>query len=75
MSWSLSVSTNVSVRSFCNAGFSLFPDSLVRYRGECLHYRAEVMQLRGQWNDAARDAQDACELLISRPAAGAAFFV
>jgi DNA-binding CsgD family transcriptional regulator len=46
----------------------------VRYRGECLHYRAEVLQLRGQWNDAARDAQDACQLLISRPAAGAAFY-
>jgi DNA-binding CsgD family transcriptional regulator len=49
------------------------PD-LVRYRGECLHYRAEVLQLRGQWNDAARDAESACELLISRPAAGAAFY-
>jgi DNA-binding CsgD family transcriptional regulator len=49
------------------------PD-LVRYRGECLHYRAEILQLRGQWNDAARDAQSACELLISRPAAGAAFY-
>jgi DNA-binding CsgD family transcriptional regulator len=49
------------------------PD-LVRYRGECLHYRAEVLQLRGQWSDAARDAEGACELLISRPAAGAAFY-
>jgi DNA-binding CsgD family transcriptional regulator len=49
------------------------PD-LVRYRGECLLYRAEVMQLRGNWDDAARDAQDACELLASRPAAGAAFY-
>ncbi len=38
------------------------PD-LVRYRGECLLYRAEVMQLRGNWDDAARDAHDACELL------------
>ena len=47
---------------------------LVRYRGECLLYRAEVMQLRGKWNDAAQDAQDACELLASRPAAGAAFY-
>jgi DNA-binding CsgD family transcriptional regulator len=47
---------------------------LVRFRGECLLYRAEVLQLRGQWNDAARDAQGACELLISRPAAGAAFY-
>jgi DNA-binding CsgD family transcriptional regulator len=49
------------------------PD-LVRYRGECLQYRAEVLQLRGQWNDAARDALSACELLMSRPAAGAAFY-
>src|SRR6187200_2777569 len=49
------------------------PD-LVRYRGECLLYRAEVMQLRGQWNEAARDAEGACELLISRAAAGAAFY-
>ena len=48
--------------------------ALVRYRGECLHYRAEVLQLRGQWNDAARDAQGACELLRARPAAGAAFY-
>ena len=47
---------------------------LVRYRGECLLYRAEVLQLRGQWTDAARDAQDACALLMSRPAAGAAFY-
>ena len=30
---------------------------LVRYRGECLLYRAEVMQLLGKWNDAAQDAQ------------------
>ena len=49
------------------------PD-LVRYRGECLLYRAEVFQMRGQWEEAARDAQDACELLMSRPIAGAAFY-
>ena len=49
------------------------PD-LVRFRGECLLYRAEVLQLRGNWSDAARDAQDACELLMSRPAVGAAFY-
>ena len=47
---------------------------LVRYRGECLLYRAEVLQLRGEWDDAARDAQHACELLMSRPMAGAAFY-
>ncbi len=49
------------------------PD-LVRYRGECLLYRAEVLQMRGKWDEAAGDAQDACELLMSRPAAGAAFY-
>jgi DNA-binding CsgD family transcriptional regulator len=49
------------------------PD-LVRYRGECLIYRAEVMQFRGHWTEAARDAQDACDVLMSRPAAGAAFY-
>jgi DNA-binding NarL/FixJ family response regulator len=49
------------------------PD-LVRYRGECLLYRAEVLQLRGQWNEAARDAQGACELLTSRASAGAALY-
>lgn len=51
------------------------PD-LVRYRGECLLYRAEIMQLRGRWIDAAHDAIHACELLSAdrRPAAGAAFY-
>jgi DNA-binding CsgD family transcriptional regulator len=47
---------------------------LVRYRGECLLYRAEVMQLRGRWDDAIRDAQDAGALLMSRPVAGAAWY-
>jgi DNA-binding CsgD family transcriptional regulator len=47
---------------------------LVRYRGECLLYRAEVMQLRGNWREAAEDAQEACVLLASRPAAGGAFY-
>ena len=49
------------------------PD-LVRYRGECLLYRAEVLQLRGHWHEAARDAEGACDLLIRRAAAGAAFY-
>jgi DNA-binding CsgD family transcriptional regulator len=47
---------------------------LVRYRGECLLYRAEVMQLHGKWDDAARDAQDACTRLMFRPLAGAALY-
>jgi DNA-binding CsgD family transcriptional regulator/tetratricopeptide (TPR) repeat protein len=49
------------------------PD-LVRFRGECLLYRAEVRQLRGEWNEAAQDAEAACEMLQSRPMAGAAFY-
>jgi DNA-binding NarL/FixJ family response regulator len=47
---------------------------LVRYRGECLLYRAEVLQLRGKWAEAADDAHQACRLLLSRPMAGAAFY-
>jgi DNA-binding CsgD family transcriptional regulator len=49
------------------------PD-LVRYRGECLLYRAEVKQLHGNWTEAAQDTQDACALLMPRPMAGAAFY-
>ena len=59
----------VSLTQWCAAQ----PD-LVRFRGECLLYRAEVMQWLGKWDDAAQDAQAACELLMSRPAAGAAFY-
>jgi DNA-binding CsgD family transcriptional regulator len=58
-----------SLTSWCAAQ----PD-LVRYRGECLLYRAEVMQLRGRWDDAAHDAQAACEMLMSRPGSGAALY-
>jgi len=52
------------------------PD-LVRYRGECLIYRAEILQLQGDWPSALRDAQQACEQLTTRPgqpALGAAFY-
>ena len=52
---------------------ALQPD-LVRYRGECLLYRAEILQLRGQWSAAAQDARLACEALAARPAVGAAFY-
>jgi DNA-binding CsgD family transcriptional regulator len=58
-----------SLARWCSAQ----PD-LVRYRGECLLYRAEVLQLRGSWPDAARDAGDACALLEARPGAGGAFY-
>jgi DNA-binding CsgD family transcriptional regulator len=49
------------------------PD-LVRYRGECLLYRAEVLQFRGKWGEAADDVAHACELLTSRPMGGASFY-
>ncbi len=52
------------------------PD-LVRYRGECLTYRAEVLQHQGEWPDALRDAMAACRALSSppgQPAAGAAHY-
>jgi DNA-binding CsgD family transcriptional regulator len=47
---------------------------LVRYRGECLMYRAEVQQGDGAWDDALHDALAACDRLRSplRPAIGAA---
>jgi DNA-binding NarL/FixJ family response regulator len=50
---------------------------LVRYRGECLLYRAELHQFRGDWQDAENDAIEARELLSAarpRPALGAAFY-
>jgi DNA-binding NarL/FixJ family response regulator len=52
------------------------PD-LVRYRGECLIYRAEIKQAQGDWPEAVDDARRACELLSSRvshPMLGAAFY-
>jgi len=49
------------------------PD-MVPYRGECLVHRAEIMQLRGAWQDAADEAERACEQLSGKPAVGAAFY-
>jgi DNA-binding CsgD family transcriptional regulator len=50
---------------------------LVAYRGPCLVYRAEVMQVSGAWDDAIDEARHACEWL-SAPAspegAGAAYY-
>jgi len=52
------------------------PD-LVPYRGQCLAYRAEIMQLHGAWQDAMDEAHRARERLSQppgQPALGAAFY-
>ncbi|MGH1562850.1 LuxR C-terminal-related transcriptional regulator [Mumia sp. DW29H23] len=39
----------------------------VAYRGTCLVHRAEILQLRGAWKEAAERAVEACAILDARP--------
>ena len=50
---------------------------LVAFRGNCLIFRTEIMQLHGRWTDAITEAEKARDLLLRPPAqpfAGAAFY-
>ncbi len=49
------------------------PD-LVMFRGRCLVYRAEVMQLHGEWAAAVREVELASGMLEGQPAVGAAHY-
>ncbi len=49
------------------------PD-LVPYRGQCLAFRAEVMQWNGDWPEATQEARAAIERLAGHPAVGDAHY-
>lgn len=40
---------------------------LVRYRGQCLVHRAQVLQVRGEWNAAIAEVEAACRRLSDPP--------
>jgi DNA-binding CsgD family transcriptional regulator len=60
-----------AVTRWCDAQPGLVP-----YRGQCLVHRIQVMQLRGDWRDAAGEAERACAWLSRppQPAVGAALY-
>lgn len=47
---------------------------LVPFRGICRVHRARLLQLSGEWAEAADEADEACALLGGRPAAGEAYY-
>ncbi len=60
-----------SLTGWCNEQTGLVP-----FRGVCLVHRAEILQLRGAWTEAAGAAEDACRRLegFRQGALGAAYY-
>ncbi|WP_427893846.1 LuxR C-terminal-related transcriptional regulator [Kribbella sp. GL6] len=58
-----------ALTGWCDAQSGLVP-----YRGACLVHRAEILQLRGAWAEAADAAEDACRRLAETQAGGDAWY-
>jgi DNA-binding CsgD family transcriptional regulator len=58
-----------ALTSWCRSQAGMVP-----YQGQCLVHRAEILQLRGAWEDAIGEAQAAVAWLADSPLVGAAHY-